>query len=324
MPQLIWDKIDERVYQTGLDRGVLYLPDGSAVPWNGLTEVNEKNSAKSRSVYYDGRKINQIVSLGEFQASLKAITYPDEFVELEGLGSIRHGAWLGEQKPQMFALAYRTRVGNALDGDVGYKIHIVYNVYAVASDTSFASVTQDPSMVEFEWDLQTIPDDIDGYRPTSHMVIDSRELDPWLLEEIEEILYGAEFAAASLIPMPELVAKIKDWCRYRVTDNEDGTYTVTYAHPSGVVFSGTDDEVFQLLGIHAIYEDDDGTFKIEDTCDISDVPQIKIIDNGDGSWTAETEFETLFVETPEGEFRIFNANAVMIAVDAYSLSDTTE
>lgn len=324
MPQLIWDKIDDRVYETGLDRGVLYLPDGSAVVWNGLTEVNEKASSQSNSVYYDGRKINELVTLGDFEASLKAITYPDEFVEIEGLGSLRRGAWVGEQKPQMFALAYRSRVGNALDGDVGYKIHIVYNVIAVPSDKNYASVSEDPSLVEFEWDIQTIPDDIDGYRPTSHLVIDSREIDPWLLEEVEELLYGAEFAEATLIPMPDLVDKIKSWCRYKVTDNGDGTYTVTYDHPSGVIFSGTDDEVFQFLGIHVVYEEDDVTFKIEDTCDISDIPQIKIIDNGDGTWTAETEFETLFVETPEGEFRIFNANIAMIAVDAYSLSDTTE
>ncbi len=109
---MVWDRVGDRVYETGLDKGVLYLPDGSAVPWNGLTAIIEQFNKESSSVYYDGMKISDLVVLGEFAASMKAVTYPDEFVELEGLGSPRGGLFFGDQRPQTFGLCYRTQIGN--------------------------------------------------------------------------------------------------------------------------------------------------------------------------------------------------------------------
>lgn len=326
MPELVWDKIDEKIYETGLDKGVLYLPDGSAVPWNGLTEVIEKFNGERSPVYYDGKKINDFVSLGEFAATIKAITYPDELIELEGLAPVRNGAWLGEQKPDLFGLCYRTKVGDPIQKDaLGYKIHIIYNVIALPADTTYATQSDDPNLVEFEWDIQTIPDDIDGFRPSAHVVIDSRDYDPWLMEELESMLYGAEFAEASLIPMPELISYIKDWCRWRITDNGDGTYTAVTTHDAALNFSGTDDEVFHITGVYVVYEEDGETFTIGDTCDVTDIPTIEIIDNGDGTWTAITDFEGLFaIDGDTGYFNMFNANAVMVSPDEYRLSNTTE
>lgn len=324
MPALVWDKVGDRRYESGLDKAALYLPNGSAVPWNGLTSVTEKSGKEVSSVYYDGKKISDFVSIGEFEATMKAVTYPDEFVEIEGMGSLRNGAFLGDQTPQMFALCYRTRISNDLDPDEGYKIHIVYNITAIPNDKPYASTSEELSLVEFEWDLYAIPDETPGFRPTAHIVIDSREFDPWLMEQLEEILYGGTFLDATLLPMPELVAWIRDWCRYRITDNEDGTYTVTYAYPGGVTFSGTEDEIFHLIGIYVIHNEEDGTFEVADTCDISDVPQIKIEDNGDGTWTATTDFDVLIAHGIDGTANIFNANATMIAVDKYRISDTTE
>ncbi len=80
MPRLVWDKIGDRFYETGLDKGVLYLSDGSAVPWNGLTSVVENTGKESTPVYYDGTKVNDIIVLGDFSASMRAFTYPEEFV----------------------------------------------------------------------------------------------------------------------------------------------------------------------------------------------------------------------------------------------------
>ncbi len=321
MTILVWDDLKDRTYETGLDRGVLYLQDGSAVPWNGLTEVNEINNSQSSPVYFDGRKINNLVALGDFEASLKAITYPDEFVELEGMGRLRNGAWLGEQKPDLFNLSYRTKIGNALDGDFGYKIHIIYNAIASPSDKTRTSSSDDPNLVVFEWNIQTIPEDLDGFRPTAHFVIDSRDFDPWLLEDIEEKLYGGPFAEPELPTLPELVDYIKNWYRWKVTDLGDGTYKLESGRGDALVFSGTNLEIFQALGVYVI-DHNDGTFTVYDTYDIADVPQIKVIDNGDGTWTATTSIDNLFAVDSEGYFNIFNANAVMIAPDEYRLSDT--
>ncbi len=44
MTRLVWDQLGDRVYETGLDRGVLYFTDGGGVPWNGLTSVEERST----------------------------------------------------------------------------------------------------------------------------------------------------------------------------------------------------------------------------------------------------------------------------------------
>lgn len=226
MAELVWDKLGERIYETGLDKGVLYLSDGTAIPWNGLTSVIEKFDRESSSVYYDGMKINQIVSLGSFSASMKAITYPDEFVEIEGLDEFKTGVFYGDQKPKTFGLCYRTLIGNELEGDSsGYKLHIIYNLMATPTDKTYASITSDPSIVEFEWDISAIPEEVSGFCPTAHIVVDSTKVEPLLLEELEAILYGSSTVDALLIPMSELVLFISNWYRMDIVDNGDGTWS---------------------------------------------------------------------------------------------------
>ena len=49
MSTLVWDKTGQRFYETGVDHGVLYLPDSfgayvDGVAWNGLTTVTETPS----------------------------------------------------------------------------------------------------------------------------------------------------------------------------------------------------------------------------------------------------------------------------------------
>lgn len=195
MAILEWDELEDRVYETGLDRGVLYLPDGSAVPWNGLTSVIEAFDKEVSAVYYDGMKINDLVSLGSFAATMRAITYPEEFVELEGFGEITNGVFAADQMPQLFGLCYRTQIGNAVEGDsAGYKIHLLYNVLAIPNQKEYQTISNETEPTEFEWSLTAIPEEVPGMRPTAHYVIDSREIDPWLLEELEEFIYGSNAA----------------------------------------------------------------------------------------------------------------------------------
>lgn len=321
MPVLVWDKVGDRAYETGLDKGVLYLPDGSAVPWNGLTSVIQSFDRDTSPVYYDGMKINNHITLGDFAATMKAVTYPDEFLEMEGLVSSRSGVFLDDQPPQSFGLAYRTHIGNDLEGDVvGYKIHILYNVTAIPSDKIYASVTSDPSLVEFEWKIQAVPEDIPGFRPTAHIVINSMDLDPWLLEDLEEKLYGSTSAVAAFIPMPDLVTFINEWYRVKIVDNGDGTWTATSVRP-GFIQMLTDDE-FQIVNVNAVYLDEN-TFEISDTIDISDLPEIKIVDNGDGTWTASTDHDGL-ISVSGGTFTILNATVEFVGSDSYRITDTIE
>lgn len=322
MPVLEWDKLVDRTYESGLDRGVLYLPDGSAVPWNGLTSVIESFDKDKNPVYYDGMKINDLVVLGDFSASMKAITYPDEFTELEGMGKIRHGLFVGDQKPQLFGLCYRNQIGNALEGDVtGYKIHIIYNVTAIPKDRTHESISNDPKFVDFEWDLTAVPDEVPGFHPTAHITIDSQNVDPWLLEELEEILYGNSVADASLIPMPDLISLMAEWYRVKIIDNGDGTWTAITKRDGFISFTAPG--VFMIEHVNAVYLDE-VTFLISDTRDIFDVPEIKIHDNGNGTWSATTEHDDLITINDDGIFEILNANVIMIDADTYRISDTVE
>lgn len=322
MPVLVWDKVGDRVFESGLDRGVLYLPDGSAVPWNGLTSVVEKSDMKSTPVYYDGMKINDLVVLGDFSASMKAVTYPEEFAELEGRGFKRKGLFFGDQPPQTFALCYRTQIGNDLEGQsAGYKIHILYNVTAIPREKTHATLSGSPSLEEFEWEITAVPEEVPGFRPTAHMEINSLDLDPWLLEEIEEMLYGSTEVDAMLLPMSTLIAYIDDWFRVKIIDNEDGTWTAITNRDELLNF--LTDDLFQLLQVNAVYLNET-TVQISDTIDVSEVPQIRIDDNGDGTWTAITDHEDLIEVFIDGSFEIRNANATYLGPESYRISDTTD
>lgn len=318
MAKLVWDQVGTRIYETGLDRGVLYLPDGSAVPWNGLTSIIEAFDRETSPVYYDGMKIQELVSLGSFSASMKAVTYPEEFIEIEGLDEIRGGFLVSDQPPQTFGLCYRTRVGNDIEGDeVGYKIHILYNVTAIPNEKTYASLTSDPSLVEFEWEISAIPEEVPKIRPTAHIIIDTTNVDPVLLEELELILYGDEYVDAALIPMAELVQRVRDFLRFEVFDNGDGTWTITTELDELVeLLPGG---YFDISGIDAWHLDAD-TYSVSTTR--GEPPQIKIFDLGDGSFTVTTVSDAFLFEVSPGMVEIYEATVVYLNDTTYELSDT--
>lgn len=257
-----WDEVGDRTYETGLDRGVLYLSDGSAVPWNGLTSINETFDKESSPVYFDGMKINDLVTLGSFSGTMKAITYPDEFVELEGIVPLKPGAFASDQKPKTFGLSYRTLIGNDIIGqDLGYKIHIIYNLTAIPNDKSYNTITDNSNASEFEWDITAIPEDIPGFRPTAHFIINSIDVDPWLLEDLEKMLYGSITSEPSLISMNELVSFILGF-NIRIIDNDDGTWTAISRRDESIEM--LTEYIFQIHEVNATFLDED-TFVISDT-----------------------------------------------------------
>lgn len=322
MPQITWDRVGDRVFETGLDKGVLYLPDGTTVPWNGLTQVIESFDKETQPVYFDGMKIQDAVVLGDFQATMSAVTYPDAFMAIEGYQSPRRGLFYGNQPPQTFGLCYRTKIGNDLEGDeAGYKIHLLYNVTAIPSDKTYATQSAEPTLTEFEWTLTATPEEVPGHRATAHIILDSRDFDPWLLEELEAMFYGTELTDAALIPMPQLVTYINEWYRVKIIDNGDGTWTAVTARDGFINFGLND--YFSIVGVNAIYLDD-VTFQLSDTIDVTDVPELKIIDNGNGTWTAITGTDALIDVEPDGSFEILNANAEFLSPDVYRLSDTED
>jgi len=191
MAKMVWDQLGGRFYEAGVDHGVLYLTDNSGVPWNGLTAVDEKLSDDSKPYYLDGVKYLDAEILGDFSVTLKAVMYPDEFEQFDGVGVFGNGLYVHDQRSKCFGLSYRTRIGNDVTGvDLGYKIHILYNLTAVSDTKGHASHSATPALSTFSWTLIGKPESTPGYRPTMYVVLDSTEMHPALLAKLEAVLYG--------------------------------------------------------------------------------------------------------------------------------------
>lgn len=227
MTAIEWDTAGSRTYEGGIDRGVLYLKDGTTVPWNGLVAVSENATVTTESIFYDGRKINELARQSSFAATIRAITYPEEFLRCEGIFDDSAGLAVTEQIPERFDLCYRTMIGNDLDEDAGYKIHVVYNLTAVPATKVYRTMSLDSTPAEFSWTVKAIPENIPGYRPTAHVIIDTRKVAPWFIADVEEILYGSYDTDPFLPSLESFSAFLRGYDRIVVFDNGDGTWTVS-------------------------------------------------------------------------------------------------
>ena len=216
MVALTWDGVGERVYETGVDRGVLFLPDSAGlytngVAWNGLTAVTQAPSgAEATPLYADNIKYLNLISAEEFGGTIEAFTWPDEFGTCDGTAAPRKGMIVGQQRRSPFGLSYRTIKGNDVDGsDYGYKLHLVYGALAAPTEKAHATVNDTPEAVTFSWEFTTTPVQVPGLKPTAIITLDSTALDPADLAAIELILYGTAAIEARL-PLPsELLTLIE-------------------------------------------------------------------------------------------------------------------
>lgn len=211
MTALTWDAIGERRYETGVDHGVLYTPDGGAVPWNGLTEITESLGREVKSFYIDGVKYLDAQIIGAYQATLKAFTYPDELNDLIGNSEFAPGVFTHDQRVKTFNLSYRTKISDDLDPDTNFRLHIIYNVLATPSNSQFVTQSDKPDLAPMEWTLNGAPPAVSGIRPTSHISLDTRTLDPALLTDIMERLYGSEAQNPLLPTLAELLTIVEEF-----------------------------------------------------------------------------------------------------------------
>lgn len=262
MTRLSWDQIGSRFYETGVDHAVLYLPSGGGVAWSGLTGVEESPDDENAPAYLDGVKYLDREVIGDFSGKLRAFTYPDEFEQFNGLGSVGTGLSVGNQRAKAFGLSYRTRIGNALEGaDYGYRIHILYNVLAVAEASAYSSTAEQNDPLEFSWGLTTTPAMVSGYRPTAHVVIDSTQVTPRALQALEDLLYGTDENDPQLLSLTDLVAYAIEFGIITITDNGDGTWS---ASGPDALIEMLDETSFQISSANATYLDAD-TYEISTT-----------------------------------------------------------
>ena len=213
MSKIVWDQTGERLYETGVKQGVLYIPASGVyskgVAWNGLTAVTESPSgAEATALYADDIKYLNLMSNEEFGCTIEAYTYPDEFAVCDGSASLAKGVNIGQQPRKTFGLCYRTTLGNDTDGnDYGYKLHMVYGCLAAPSEKAFSTINDSPEAITFSWEVSTTPVNVAGHKPTAHLEIDSTKADPVKLAALEEILYGGAETEARL-PLPDEIATL--------------------------------------------------------------------------------------------------------------------
>lgn len=214
---LSWDETGEKLYETGVDHGVLYPMGqsgyGTGVAWNGLTTVTETPSgAEATKLYADNIKYLEIRSAEEFGGTIEAYTYPDEWAECDGSAALIDGVYAGQQPRKVFGLCYRTVLGNDVDLDKhGYKLHIVYGCTASPSERSYATINDSPEAITFSWEFSSVPVPVAGHKPVSCITIDSTKVDATKLKALENKLYGvttdstanpAVAGSAAYLPLP--------------------------------------------------------------------------------------------------------------------------
>jgi uncharacterized repeat protein (TIGR02543 family) len=217
MAKLLWDQSGERTYETGVDHGILFVQDagvyGNGIAWNGLTTVTESPSgAEASAIYADNIKYLNLYSAEEFGATIEAYTYPDEFGVCDGSAEIATGISIGQQERKSFGFAYRTRLGNDQDGDsYGYKIHLIYGCMAAPTEKGYATINDSPEAISFSWSITTTKQDVEGFKPTSLITIDSTKFTSVeakaRLKALEDKLYGTDGSSGTpgtdaYLPLP--------------------------------------------------------------------------------------------------------------------------
>ena len=215
MAVLKWDQTGEKLYETGVQKGVLYPMDGAVygkgVAWNGLTAVNETPSgAESTKLYADDIKYLDIRSAEEFGATIEAYSSPDEFDACDGTAELADGVNIGQQNRKGFGFCYRSTIGNDTEyNNYGYKLHIIYGLTAAPSERSYSSVNDSPETATLSWEVSSTPVSVAGFKPTSIVTINSKKINPEALKEIEDALYGTESVEPKIL-LPDDIKAICD------------------------------------------------------------------------------------------------------------------
>lgn len=228
MTRLIWGAVGSRFFETGVDRGVLYV-DGEGHAWGGLVSVDESSSGGgAKSYYLDGIKYLNISSREEFQATITAFYSPPQFDACDGTLSLRPGLFVTQQRRKPFDFCYRTLVGNDVEGtNKGYKLHLIYNALAAPSSRTYSSLSDSPEAEPLSWSITTKPVPIPEAAPGAHLVVDTSTASPYSVQTLEEILYGNALNAPRMPTPEELVLLFTDASPFTVTDNGDDTFTIS-------------------------------------------------------------------------------------------------
>ena len=229
MSRLKWNIPKGHTYETGIDRGVLFLrnPDGTysrGVAWNGLTAVTiNPSGGKATALWADDKKYLNLLSAEDLGFTIEAYSYPRAFKPCLGRYELMDGVTIAQQKRQMFGFSFRTLVGNAEGGNgYSYKLHIIYGCMASPSERAYSTINDSPGAVKLSWDVTTLPIVVEGYKPTAEVIIDEAKFKKLglmnVLQAIEDILYGTDETEPRI---PDLEELPKLYVRYRYIRDSD-------------------------------------------------------------------------------------------------------
>lgn len=259
---ITWDAPDQRYFHHGCDRGVLYPPTGDPVPWNGITGLNESGNGSSTVYYIDGQIFLADVDPTDFSGSLTAYSFPDEFAVCIGMPEVAEGLILDNQKPKRFGMSYRSLVGSGETGDMfGYQIHLIYNAMASIGQRSRKTINNTPEPLEFSFDIVATPVKITGFRPTAHLVIDTRNLDPETIAELEKMLYG-DGTTPGALPDPTVLFEMLNFGPDINVTYTTAEGTINYQGKRSNVYM-TGDDTYQIDNVNATINPD-GTYVVSD------------------------------------------------------------
>lgn len=249
MSKLQWDQVGERKYETGTDRGVLYIPTAGVYnkgyAWNGLTAVTQAPSgAEPNAQYADNMKYLNLLSAEDFGGTIEAFTYPDEFMQCDGTSMPVPGLSLGQQPRKTFGFSYRTRLGNDVDGnDYGYKLHLIYGALAAPSEKAYATVNDSPEAITLSWEFSTTAVQVDGYKPTAILSIDSTKFSKDAMDALELVLYG-DAGTDPRLPLPDEVIAMLSGTVVQATPEvpsfDSATGAITVPTTAGITYYRAD------------------------------------------------------------------------------------
>lgn len=209
MAKLEWDKVGERLFETGIEQAALYLlgEDGeysNGEAWNGLISITESPSgAETTALWANDKKYAELLSTEELGGSIEAYTYPESFSACNGEAELVPGVKIAQQGRRTFGLVFKTLIGNDIVGNkYGYKLTLIYGAKVSPSEKSHQTVNDSPEAMTMSWEFSTTPVNVEGFDSTSRIEIDSTNVSKDKLEALEAILYGSESAEARL-PFPD-------------------------------------------------------------------------------------------------------------------------
>ena len=212
MARLTWDQEGQKMYETGVDKGVVFPvgDDGkysAGAAWNGLINVTESPSgAEPTALYANNKKYGELMSAEDFAGTIEAYTYPDEYAPCMGYKVVAPGVYATQQTRKTFGFTYRNLIGNDTEGTAyGYKLHIVYGAKTKPSEKANGTINDSPEPLTMSWEFSTTPVEVPDSDPTAHLIFDSTKVEASKMKALEDLLYGTESAESKLPTVEEIL-----------------------------------------------------------------------------------------------------------------------